>query len=109
MCGVSGEGSPAAPLVQWRFLTGWRKRLCSSSVGSSPETSLRAFEKRFHVTVADAEEFFETTPGVLRFEISSGVFEVKATNGVDGEVMVGSRGLASPGPFLGAPAGPRGR
>ena len=49
---LSGEKSPAAPLVQWRCFE-WRKKALVLIIGdSSPETSLRV--KRFHVTVADA-------------------------------------------------------
>ena len=61
----------------------------------SGDFSARELKKRFHVTVANAKEFFETTPGVLRLEILGGVFEVKATNGV-GWRRYGSRHLATP-------------
>ena len=83
-------------VVQWRC-SEWMERALVLIIGGqfSGDFSARELKKRFHVTVADAKEFFETTPGVLRLEISGGVFEVKATNGV-GWRRYGSRHLATP-------------
>ena len=82
-------------VVQWRC-SGWMERALVLIIGGqfSGDFSARELKKRFHVTVADAKEFFETIPGVLRLEISGGVFELKATNGV-GWRRYGSRHLVA--------------
>ena len=78
-------------VVRWRR-SEWMVRALVLIINgqTSGDFSARELKKRFYVTVADAKEFFETTPGVLRVYVKPAHLDALTFNlqvkSLDGEL-----------------------